>query len=56
MASWHRFGSPDGLFPESEKTHGIHAGEIETSLMLSFRPDLVRLDEAGDFTPASICD
>lgn len=54
MASWHRFGSPDGLFPESEKTHGIHAGDIETSLMLSFRPDLVRLDDAGDFAPASI--
>ncbi len=54
MASWHRFGSPDGLFSEHEKAHGIHAGDIETSLMLRFRPDLVRLDEAADFTPASI--
>ncbi len=54
MATWHRFGSPDGLFSDHEKTHGIHAGDIETSLMLSFRPDLVRLDDAADFTPASI--
>ena len=53
-ASWHRFGSPDGLFSDHEKTHGIHAGDIETSLMLSFRPDLVRLDDAADFIPASI--
>jgi creatinine amidohydrolase len=53
-ASWSRFGAPDGLFPAGEQTHGIHAGEIETSLMLSFMPDLVRLEKAEDFVPASI--
>ena len=54
MATWHRFGYPDGLFSETELAHGIHAGDIETSLMLSFRPDLVRMEEAEDFESASV--
>ncbi len=54
LASWRRFGAPDGLFPAQEQAHGIHAGEIETSLMQCFRPDLVRQEETGDFIPASI--
>ena len=53
-ASWARFGYPDGLFSQKEITHGIHGGEIETSLMLAFRPDLVRMGEASDFKPASL--
>jgi creatinine amidohydrolase len=52
-ASLHRFGYPDGLFDTAEIAHGIHGGDIETSLMLAFRPDLVRLDRLADFTPAS---
>ena len=54
MATWHRFGYPDGLFSPEELTHGIHAGDIETSLMLSFRPDLVRTEMAEDFPSESI--
>jgi creatinine amidohydrolase len=54
LASWHRFGAPGGLFSADEQAHGIHAGEIETSLMLNFRPDLVREDEAGDFQSRSV--
>jgi creatinine amidohydrolase len=53
-ASWHRFGYPEGLYPAGERAHGIHAGEVETSLMRSFRPDLVKLDEARDFVPTSV--
>lgn len=53
LASWRRFGAPDGLFSAKEQAHGIHAGEIETSLMESFRPDLVRMDEAADFPTES---
>ena len=53
-ASWARFGYPDGLFSSEEVAHGIHAGEIETSLMLAFRPDLVRMDAAKNFAPASL--
>jgi creatinine amidohydrolase len=54
MASWSRFGAPDGLFSPDELTHGIHGGDVETSLMLSFRPDLVRMDKAEDFVSASV--
>jgi creatinine amidohydrolase len=54
MASLHRFGAPGGLFSVDELAHGIHAGEIETSLMLNFRPDLVRADEAADFQSQSV--
>jgi creatinine amidohydrolase len=49
IASWRRFGAPDGLFSSHELAHGIHGGEVETSLMLAFRPDLVRLEEAENF-------
>ena len=52
-ASWSRMGYPEGLYAPEERQHGIHAGEIETSLMLHFRPDLVRMERARDFTPAS---
>lgn len=53
LASWRRFGAPDGLFPSEELAHGIHAGEIETSLMQTFRPDLVREEDAADFPSES---
>ena len=52
--SWSRLGVPDGLFPEDEIRHGIHAGGIETALMLALRPDLVRLDRAATFTPRTV--
>ena len=47
--NWLRFGQPDGLFADEEFTYGIHGGDIETSLMLHLRPDLVRMDQATDF-------
>ncbi|ACB94726.1 creatininase family protein [Beijerinckia indica] len=53
MATLHRFGTPDGLFSEEEKRHGIHAGDIETSQMLALRPDLVRREALADFSSAS---
>ncbi|MDR3373503.1 MAG: creatininase family protein [Ancalomicrobiaceae bacterium] len=46
---WSRFGSPEGLFSRHEMAYGIHGGEVETSMMLYFRPDLVRLDKAENF-------
>lgn len=52
--SWHWLGYPDGLFGADELRHGIHGGEVETSLMLAFRPDTVRMDEAEDFTPRTV--
>jgi creatinine amidohydrolase len=47
--SWSRFGKPEGLFTQAEGAHGIHAGDVETSLMLHFRPDLVRMEKAQNF-------
>jgi creatinine amidohydrolase len=53
-ASFARFGYPDGLFGDAERTHGIHGGAIETSLMLAIAPDAVRTGRLGDFTPATV--
>lgn len=48
-AAWSGLGMPAGLFSEEECRHGIHGGEIETSLMLHLRPDLVDMTKAADF-------
>lgn len=53
FTSWHMFGYPKGAFSDDETRLGIHAGEIETALMLAFRPDLVRMDKAKDFCPVT---
>lgn len=50
---WNRFGMPDGLFDADERRLGVHAGAVETSLMLHFRPDLVRMERARDFASAA---
>lgn len=47
--SWSRFGHPEGMFSEVERRHGIHGGEVETSLMLHFRADLVDTTKAQNF-------
>ena len=51
---WHRFGYPDGAFSSEEKKHGIHGGDIETSLMLAAKPDTVRMDQAPKATPETV--
>jgi creatinine amidohydrolase len=51
---WSRFGYPDGAFVRAEVKHGIHAGAVETSLMLAARPELVRVDAAANAVPATI--
>lgn len=48
--NWERHAWPEGMFPPLEQRHGIHGGAIETSLMLHFRPDLVDMTKAQDFT------
>jgi creatinine amidohydrolase len=47
--SWMRFGLPDGMYPDTENRYGIHGGDVETSLMLHFRPELVDMQKAEDF-------
>jgi creatinine amidohydrolase len=51
---WHRFGYPDGVFSGEEKKHGIHAGEIETSLMLTAKSSMVQMQKAARATPETI--
>lgn len=46
---WARFGQPEGMISEHEQKFGIHGGDVETSLMLHFRPELVRMDKAENF-------
>ncbi len=41
------------VFPEDEIRLGIHAGAIETAIMLHLRADLVRNDKIADFMPAA---
>jgi creatinine amidohydrolase len=51
---WHRFGYPQGLFADEEHKHGIHAGDIETSLMLAAHPHAVRKDKIANAVPATV--
>jgi creatinine amidohydrolase len=43
----------NGLFSAEEHRFGVHAGEIETSMMLALRPQSVVMGEARDFKSAS---
>ncbi len=47
--SWQRFGRPAGMYTDLEDRQGIHGGDVETSLMLHFRPDLVDMGKARNF-------
>jgi creatinine amidohydrolase len=47
--SWTRFGLPEGMYGEQERLFGIHGGDVETSLMLHFKPETVDMRRAGNF-------
>lgn len=49
-ASTYGFGLPDGMFDAHERAHGIHAGAIETSMMLHLRPGQVKPEHFADFS------
>ncbi len=44
------FGPPDVDIPGDERRHGIHAGQVETSIILYLRPDLVRMEHAQNYS------
>ncbi len=52
--SWHQLGYPEGLFDAPEIAHGIHGGDIETSLMLAARPETVRGALAENFPSSTL--
>jgi creatinine amidohydrolase len=51
--SWMRFGLPTGLYSPVETSYGIHGGDVETSLMLHFQPELVAFDKAENLNRRS---
>ncbi|MFK7879569.1 creatininase family protein [Roseobacter sp.] len=46
---WGSFGRPEGLYSQQEDQFGIHGGDVETSLMLHFRPATVDMGQAKDY-------
>lgn len=55
-ASWFSLPQPpevQGLFSAQEHRFGIHAGEIETSMMLHLAPSAVHMEHARDFRSTS---
>ncbi|HVZ13065.1 MAG TPA: creatininase family protein [Bauldia sp.] len=50
--AWSRFGYPESVATAEESAFGIHGGDYETSEMLHFRPDLVKMELAEDFRSA----
>src|SRR5882724_2037245 len=53
-AMWARLIVIDELFDAAENRHGIHGGQVETSVMLHLHPDLVEMDRAENFVPLSV--
>jgi creatinine amidohydrolase len=48
--NWMRFGLPEGWMSPQEQALDIHAGCIETSLMLALHPDKVKRDACTNFS------
>ncbi|MCU0968555.1 MAG: creatininase family protein [Rubrivivax sp.] len=48
-SNWYTLGLPPGMFDDHEMAHGIHAGDLETSLMMALTPDHVRADRMQRF-------
>ncbi|MEM8592679.1 MAG: creatininase family protein [Pseudomonadota bacterium] len=46
---WGSNGNPPGLYSDQEAAQGIHGGDMETSIMLHFRPKTVDMSKAEDF-------
>ena len=47
---WGAFGHPEGMYSDHERAYGIHGGDVETSLMLAFRPETVDMTQARNFS------
>jgi creatinine amidohydrolase len=53
-AMWPQLIDIGDLFDAGEIKHGIHGGQIETSMMLHLHPELVHMDSAENFVPVTI--
>lgn len=47
--NWFGQGMPEGVYSDHEMHHGIHAGDMETSVILELHPDLVDMGKAQNF-------
>ncbi len=55
VSSWVYSGTDlSDLFSDHEMKHGIHGGEMETSVMLHLHGDQVDMQHAQDFVPVSV--
>lgn len=55
VSAWAYSGADlSDLFGDAERRHGIHGGEMETSLLLHLHPDLVDMEHSRDFVPVSV--
>ena len=52
--SWSRLSAAEGLFSAEELRHGIHAGAVETSIMLARYPNSVRREAIVSFSSSSV--
>lgn len=50
-ANWFAMGTPEGLLSDEEARFGIHAGDLETSVMLALHPEHVQMEHARNFRP-----
>ena len=53
-ANTYALSDPPPALPSEELRHGIHAGAIESALMLHLQPDQVRREHFADFAAASM--
>lgn len=47
--SWYQYGLPAGLFDAEGQRDDLHAGEVETSMMMACAPQWLRMEHARDF-------
>lgn len=52
--NWFGLGLPEGEITDHEARHGIHAGDLETSVMRALHPELVEMERARDFVPLTV--
>jgi len=53
-ANWYALIDLAAIFGEAERRHGIHAGAIETSMIMHLHPDLVHADRIADFPSSGV--
>ena len=53
-ATWRNITKQEDLFSAMELRHGIHGGEVETSVMLHLHRDLIAMEHAANCAPLSI--